>query len=177
MDKFDICFSGKVLPDKDATEVKKAIGRFFKVEGKTLDQLFSGKSIKVKKSVDVDTAGKYREAFRKMGALVDINIAKPMEDTAPSEIISKAPNQTSMNATQASLEDCAIEVTPTPIPDLGSYNLNALGSTLDESPEFQALHFDTSKLQVSEANTGSLEDCVVEKETVEIPDISKISLT
>lgn len=163
MDKFDIYFSGQILADKDPLKVKKAIGKFFKVEGKKLEKLFSGTQLKVKSAVDVDTAGKYRAAFRQMGALVEISSAAPTSPapsaqpststktkTTPQDTESKSTTSTqadtALTAVSASLADCQPPPVAIPEPDLSDYSLAFPGMDLDESPPVPDANIDTTHL-------------------------------
>lgn len=168
IDQYDIFFTGTIIEGQDEAEVRIKVGQIFKASGDKLDRLFSGEPIKIKSGVDLDTASKYRVAFREAGALIDIKpvgskpspkpapvvkpSAKPTPAPAPeqqpaiteSEITLSAPNT-------GSLIDCAEEVTPAPIPNIDN-------------------------LSMTEANTGSLIDCTQEVEPEPIPDISGISM-
>lgn len=165
MDKFDIYFSGQILADKDPLKVKQAIGKFFKVDGKKLDKLFSGTQLKVKSAVDVDTAGKYRAAFRQMGALVEISSAaqsaptptaqpsanaKPKATAQQTENASPATTQAdaALTATLASFADCHPAPAATPEPDLSDYSLAFTGMDLDESPPVPDANIDTNHLDL-----------------------------
>jgi hypothetical protein len=48
------------------------------------------------------------------------------------------------------------------------------GATIDETPRPPAADIDTSRLSVLPPNTGSLEDCKVDKPPRPIPDISHL---
>jgi len=178
MQSFDIHFRGKLLADADAQQVRAAIGKLFKVEGKALDRLFSGEAIRIKKDVDVDAANRFREIFRQAGALVEIvPHGHALAETAQSS--TKTPAKASMTllpANSGTLEDCAAPIQAQEIPDISGMGLDAIGATLDESPQPATAKIDISALSVEPANTGSLEDCQIKQTDTIIPDISHIQL-
>jgi len=188
MQLFDIYFSGKLLPDADPAAARQALGKLFKVQDQALERLFSGTPIRIKKQVDVETANRYRGAFRDAGALVDI---VPHQQAAPAEAghaaAAAADDDTQAQAQAAaglsllpprtgSLEDCAPELDAPPLPDIDWMSLDAAGATLDPSPKPAEPAIDISGLSMSEANSGSLEDCAQVKPAQPIGDISHLQL-
>lgn len=171
---YDIFFSGRILEGASLDEVKVKIGKLFNTSGDQLEQLFSGEQLKIKNGVDQETAVKYRVAFRNAGALVEIRSADtPASETADANtdkgMVLLPPNT-------GSLIDCAPRVEPAPVPDISDLSLASPGTVLDETPEPPAADIDTSELQLSPANTGTLEDCQVPKEPAPLPDISQLKL-
>ena len=72
MQSFDIYFLGEMLPDADPDAVRVGVAKLFKVQEDSVDRLFTGKALRVKQDVDAETAGRYRTAFRDVGALIQI---------------------------------------------------------------------------------------------------------
>lgn len=189
---YDVYFSGAIMEDQDAAQVKERVGQIFKAKGEQLERLFSGKPIRIKAGVDLDTAVKYRVTFRDAGALVDIKPsdssaeppkkapaqaapAKEPQPQAPQTAVSpdeEAPTLLPPNT--GSLIDCAKEVTPAPIPDISGLDMDQPGTVLDEHEPPPPAEFNTEGLS---ASTGSLEDCRQEVEPAEIPDISGLTAT
>ena len=166
MQLFDIYFRGNTLPDEDPATVRQRVGELFKVDGEALDRLFTGKPVRVKKSVDVDTASRYRGRFREAGALIDIVPSGEM----PSEIPSAA-TETGSEAASTSERVTDSGVAETPLADLAEP-----GAILDETPAPPPADIDTSGLEALPPNTGSLEDCQQDKPPRPIPDISHLRL-
>lgn len=156
------------MPDADLTEVKSGVARIFKANAQTLEQLFSGRSIKIKKSVDMDTAIKYRLKFRETGAVVDIRPA------GTAAVPGSAPQNPP--ATDTETLPAATQVQPqqadNSLPDSG---LAPVGSRIDETPEPPPANIDTSGLSAGEANTGSLEGFAEITASVPLPDISNLT--
>lgn len=173
---FDIIFSGQLLEGNNLDEVKKRIEKIFKADSDLLDRLFSGKPVIIKSGVDDETATKYRVAFRKAGALIEI---KPSNNKVPGDISpphNVLNNLTLFPANTGSLIDCAKQVTPQPIPDIDHISLASIGAVLDESPDPEPAEIDTSGLSVNPPNSGSLEDCKKEVEPYPIPDITHLDV-
>lgn len=160
--QFDIYFSGVILPDQDAEQVKQRIGQLFRLSGSGLDRLFSGAPVRIKQGVDADTARKYQETLRKAGAEVELRDRQAADhmaeaDTAPSS------DQSKPTPAEATADGAALSLAPA-------------GADMDQTPPPPPLEVDISGLSASDPNSGSLEDCVAEKPAVAIPDISRLSL-
>lgn len=173
MQAFDIYFLGEILPGVDPAEVRRGVAKLFNVGEDAVERLFTGKALRVKQNIDVDTAGRYREKFREAGALLQIvpaggppPVGSPRVDAAVD-----APAAGSDAAGQAAAT-----------PPAGAANTNdgitlaAPGATIDDTPAPAPADIDTSGLTALPANTGSLEDCQVEKDPYPIPDISHLKI-
>ena len=172
MESFDIYFLGEKLPDADPTTVRHGVAKLFKVQESAVDRLFSGKPLRVKQGVDAEAAGRYRTAFRDVGALVQI-VASGSSPPAP-----KAPDERAARTAGATAEarPMADEAPPRPPADSGGYGLAEPGAILDHSEAPAPAEIDTGSLEALPPNTGSLEDCQVEKPHRPIPDISHLRL-
>jgi hypothetical protein len=49
---FEVVFDGKTMPNRNVDDVKAALAQLFKSNPATIDKLFSGQPIAIKKSVD-----------------------------------------------------------------------------------------------------------------------------
>ena len=92
MQAFDVYFLGEILPESNPADVRRQVARLFKVQDDAVERLFSGKPVRVKQAVDVDTASRYRALFRDAGALLQIVPSggpppqrQPMADNPPSD--------------------------------------------------------------------------------------------
>lgn len=174
-ERFDIYFAGQILPEHSPDAVRQWLGAQFKIQGQALDQLFCGQPVRIKQGVDMDTAGRYRAAFRKAGALVEIRPIDAGTTATPAAPVQDEPQL--LPANTGSLADCAQPVAPAPVPDIGHMSLDTPDRPLDDTPSPPAAQIDTSHLDALPANTGDLSDCTVDKPARPIPDISALQLT
>jgi len=173
---FDIIFSGQIMEGNNLDEVKRKIGVIFGANDDLLGKLFSGKPVIIKSGVDDEAATKYRVAFRKAGALIEIKPSKE-KTTSASPSPKEASNElTLLPANTGSLIDCAKDVTPQPIPDIDHISLASTGVIIDESPDQEPAQIDISDLTLNPSNSGTLEDCAKEVEPSLIPDISHMDI-
>lgn len=166
MQAFDIYFLGEMLPDTDPVAVKRRVAKLFKVSEDAVDRLFSGKPLRVKQNVDADTASRYRAAFRDAGALLEI-----VPNGAPAPQQADAAPETAGTAAL----DPATTMAPAPAGADGM-SLAEPGAIIDHTPAAPPAHIDTSALSALPPNTGSLEDCKIDKEPHPIPDISHMQI-
>ncbi len=172
---YDIIFSGQLLEGCDLEIARQQIAKIFRANEAQLDKLFSGNPVVIKSGADDETATKYRLAFRKAGAIVEIRLSAP-----PADIHTPSPQATEgltlMPANTGSLIDCAKPVTPQPIPDITYMSLADPGTIIDESAKPEPVEIDTSAISMTAPNTGSLEDCKKEVKPYPIPDISHLDI-
>lgn len=69
--RFDLVFTGELVPGADLAEVKGNLSRLFKMDPARVELLFSGKPVVLKRGLDMDAAGKYRIAMKKAGARIN----------------------------------------------------------------------------------------------------------
>jgi hypothetical protein len=167
MQGFDIYFVGEMLPDADPDAVKIGVAGLFKLAPDSAERLFSGKPVRVKQAVDPDTASRYRAAFREVGALVQI---VPEGSPAPATRAAVPP------APKVSPAEPGLSAELPVVEESDDFDLAAPGATIDPKPSPPPAHIDTGHLEALPANTGSLEDCKVDKPSRPIPDISHIKL-
>jgi hypothetical protein len=179
---YDVIFSGQLLEGANQEDAKHQINSIFKTNTDQLNKLFSGNPVTIKSSVDEETAAKYRVAFRKAGALVEI---KPSVSTSTNSNTTQPiqpPTKETLNEltllppNTGSLIDCAKAVPPQPIPDISNISLASPGTVLDDSSPPAPPEIDTSTLSVNPANSGTLEDCKKQVEPYPIPDISHLDI-
>lgn len=70
--EFDIIFRGDIVFGHQLTDVKVKLQQLFKADAAKIDALFTGRPIPLKRNLDEATAGKYRDALIKAGAMVEI---------------------------------------------------------------------------------------------------------
>ncbi len=168
MQAFDIYFLGEMLPDADPDVVKRRVAKLFKVSEDAVDRLFSGKPLRVKQNVDTDAASRYRAAFRDAGALLEI---VPTGSPPPQRSV-PAPATEQSNVVDIT---SATDEAPAP-PAGGDMSLAEPGATIDHTPAPPPAEIDTSTLSAQPPNSGSLEDCRVDKDPQPIPDISHLKI-
>jgi len=168
MQSFDVYFAGQTLPDADPVAVRQGVARLFKARPDAVERLFSGKPTRIKQGVDADAASLYRAAFRDVGALVEIVPAGAPPAAA------KAPRRTPQ--TPAAEDGTQTPARPAVAEGVAGASLAEPGAIIDPTPPPPAAQIDTSALEALPPNTGTLEDCRVEKPHREIPDINHLAL-
>ena len=161
MQSFDIYFSGQLLADTSPEQARAAVGRMFRIEGAALERLFSGQPVRVKSGVNADQAGRYRQAFREAGALIDIVAAgsppQAREEPKPAAAAAQADAPEAdedadlqlLPPRSGTLEDCAPQIEPQQLPDTSWMGLDAPGITLDETPQPPPAEIDTAAISNS----------------------------
>jgi len=168
MQSFDIYFLGEMLPDADPATVRQGVAKLFKVQEDKVERLFSGNPVRVKQGIDVETAGRYRGAFREVGAHIQIIAtgSPPPEAKPPAAVQAPPPS-----------EPGETETPPLPeVSETSDFDLAEPGAIIDHTPPPPPADFDTGSLEALPANTGSLEDCRADKPPQQIPDISHLQL-
>ncbi|CAK0753541.1 hypothetical protein CCP4SC76_2470008 [Gammaproteobacteria bacterium] len=186
-DRFDVFFSGVCLPGQDPVAVRERVRRLFKTSDAQLTALFSGQPVAVKKGLDMEAAGKYRAAFRDIGALVTIRRAGDTGDTGDTGESSAKPVppphpvpppltavMTLLPARTGSLATFAPPVNPAALPDISRLNMADPRRPLDETPPPPPLVVDTRGLSVD--SSGSLEAFATRVTPAPIPDISRLNM-
>jgi len=84
--RYNIEFSGKVIPGWSIDEVKANLSKSLKADEETLYKLFSGSRFVIKKNVDHQTAIKINNVLKKAGADCMITPAEDSRTTAPPPI-------------------------------------------------------------------------------------------
>jgi len=69
MSKFNVIFRGEIQPGKDAGEVKKRLRTLLNADAKSIDKLFAGGPVVVRKGVDAATGRKFEQVFSTAGAI------------------------------------------------------------------------------------------------------------
>ncbi len=80
---FEIAFSGQIAAGAELETVKLHVAKIFKADAARIEQLFSGKRMIIKRSVDAATAAKYRGAFEKVGAICEVVAIASEQNATP----------------------------------------------------------------------------------------------
>ena len=156
-EKFDIYFSGELAEGSDPAEVRRALCRMNGIDETKAAKLLSGLPVRIKSNVDVETAGRYRASFRKIGVLIDIRPA-----LAPTTSETAAGMSSPSTATQ-------------PVED--NTNSNDASAGDDPAPAVTGISVEEdAELELLPPKTGSLEDCRTAKPATPIPDISAMTV-
>ena len=83
---YNIVFEGKTVPGKEIDLVKKALMNILKADDQSIDRLFSGKRVLIRKNVEAGTAKKFLKAFEDVGAVCNLEQIKVSGEVS-------APNQ------------------------------------------------------------------------------------
>lgn len=167
--RFDIIFDGELIGDSQVDEVRARVKEYFKLSDEAVDRLFGGKSVTLKRKVDMDTASKYRERFRQAGAL--IRVVPVASDEAPSPF--GLPDDAVAPAARAP----APVQNPTETEPSGmQLSEQGSGGPLEPPPPEAPPAIDTSYLSLVEQAGWTLEDCDQPPEAPPPPDISHLEL-
>ena len=182
---FEVAFGGEIRAGEDAEDVRARVGKIFNADEKKLAQLFSGKSIVIKKNIDQQTAAKYKAALNKAGAECDIRPMKPAEPPVEPVTPKQAASETAVpEPSQKTETDYGVIAPPPQTDPLGitadqiddlSVSIAPVGSDLkDEIREVEAPRIDTSGLDI--APVGSIIGKQKKEPDPPPPDTSGLSL-
>lgn len=90
--QFKLLYRGAIAPDQHQAVVRGKLQALLKISDEQTQVMFSGKPVIVKKSADQPTADRYRGAFAKAGAVLEV-IAAPIDgDEAAKSTADPAPS-------------------------------------------------------------------------------------
>lgn len=181
--RFEVVFSGQLMPGADLEIVKLGMTRLFQADEQRIAALFSGRRIIIKSNLDAAAAEKYRISLERVGARVEINAlaqepevedielapppAEPADTVAPTASVA-APGRLVV----APRDEYMAAFVDVEAPDFG---VAPLGSDLqDEKDEPAAPTFDFAALSV--APVGSDLGQAAAAPTAPPPDTSHIKL-
>ncbi len=70
--QYDIIFRGDIVLGQQLADVKLRLQQLFKADAAKIDSLFSGRPVPLKRSLDLSSAQKYRDALINAGAQVEL---------------------------------------------------------------------------------------------------------
>jgi hypothetical protein len=88
--RYDVLFSGELVPGVDRETAKARLAALFKTDVSGLGRLFSGETIVIKKGLDEATAHRYREAMKQAGAVCRVRPSIPASPAAPAGSLATA---------------------------------------------------------------------------------------
>ena len=98
-ERYNVYFAGQVMAGFDARVVRDKLAKIFNADQATLDKLFSGKAQLIKRDCDAATAGKYKQALERAGAIPIIKTAATAAATAATTAAPAPANSTSSSPT------------------------------------------------------------------------------
>ena len=173
---FDIYFRGEALDGFAPQQVQQNVAKLFKASPEKVQQLFSGKVVALKKSLDKATALKFQTVLKNAGAKIYIKQAEtaalqtnqaaspaqarsaPVQTAPPQSVTAKPTVPTPVQA-----QDTALNILP----------VGADVLTEAERPAIQAADIDTSQIKLRSAFDTSADAPVTEQ--VSAPDGSHIT--
>lgn len=72
MSRYEVVFSGQLVPGADLALVQANLGRLFQADAQRIELMFSGRRLVIKNNLDELAAEKYRSTLERAGALVEI---------------------------------------------------------------------------------------------------------
>ena len=84
--RYDVVFNGEFSPEHDINEAKQKLAKIFKLKPATVDKLFSGQSVTIRKNVDATTAEKYRKAAAGCGVIFKLDPAEASSEVPPAQV-------------------------------------------------------------------------------------------
>ena len=96
--QYDVVFHGEFSPEYDIDEAKEKLAKIFKLKPETVESLFSGQTVTIRKNVDAITAQKYQKAAAGCGVIFEL---EPLEDPVKS-----TPAPAAMAARDATMVIC-----------------------------------------------------------------------
>lgn len=95
MSRFEIAFSGQIVPGADADQVKANLARVFQADDQRIALLFSGRRVVIKSDLDQATAEKYRVTLERAGAVAEVcaleaDVPQALPQSAPAPVAAGA---------------------------------------------------------------------------------------
>ncbi|MGQ9660365.1 MAG: hypothetical protein ACUVT0_09860 [Thermochromatium sp.] len=180
-DRFDILFDGTLQPGADPHLVRKRLMSAFKLDAAGIERLFVGKTVAVKRGVDLSTAARYQRVFEAAGAMVTLR-ALATEDGPASH--PPQPSVVDESAAAAVSAPHAQRPEPPPADHTGFDSATATASLsaeggfefLERPPSDKMPDLDLSHLSLVSHPDWSLADCDRPPAPTHIPDISHLRL-
>ncbi len=157
-DRFDLSFDGTLTPGADPAEVRQRLMAAFKLDEGSVERLFRGHTVIVKRRVDAATARQFQQVFARAGAMVNLAPAGPEHPRETRSADADAPSRFETPSDSARL------------------TLAPPGALLEEPSERVAPSLDLSHLSVVPGDDWTLEDCGPLPTPIPEPDISHLSL-
>lgn len=162
-ERFDLTFSGGVVPGADPAAVRARLGALFKLDAQGVGRLFTGQPVVVKRGADAATRARFEQAFARAGAVLGVTLVEAA--------------QGGLGARSAHGGGPAPEAAQGGR-DQGGHRLALAtqGGFLEEPRTVDIAAFDTGSLSLVSGHQWDLADCEAPPEPVAIPDTGHLSL-
>jgi len=179
--RFDIQFSGELLPGFSADTVAANLAKLFKATPDTVSRLMAGGTHTLKRDTDQETALKYQAAMARAGARAELRAleapAEPARDAKPVAAATPAVASALTLAAQSGELLAEHERAPQPTLDIDTSHIKLASAfaTAEIAGQPAPAPPDTSHISVAEAGADLLPERTPEV-VVPAPDTSAISL-
>ena len=144
--EYRLVYAGEILEGQHKAVVRKRLSRLLKLDDERTEILFSGKAVVVKKAADEKTATRYRTAFEKAGARLQVlSLGEQVAEGGGGERREDAATTTESSDGASGTESAA---------EQGSLQALAPGTDIlreDEKAQVEVVEVDTSHLSVQGA--------------------------
>lgn len=82
MQKYDVIFSGELLPGFDQADVERNVAALFNLDDARVARIFSGSTVTLKRDLDQAGAARFEAALAKAGARVELQPNPPLPSAA-----------------------------------------------------------------------------------------------
>lgn len=184
MSRYEIAFSGQLVPGAPLEQVKANLARLFQADEQRIAMLFSGRRMVIKTGLDEAGAEKYRVTLERAGAVAEVRsldveveeveLPPPPEPRQPSVASAPAPASPSApsGAKVVPRDEYMAAFADVEAPDFG---IAPVGVDLqDEKPETPAPAVDLSQFSLAPAGSDMGE--IPRKLDGPLPDISHLKL-
>lgn len=179
MSRYEIAFSGQLVPGAPLDQVKANLARLFQADEQRIAMLFSGRRMVIKTGLDEAGAEKYRITLERAGAVAEVRaldveveeveLAPPPEPQRPAAV---APAASPAGAKVIPRDEYMAAFVDVEAPDFG---IAPVGVDLqDEKPDPQAPALDLSQFSLAPAGSDMGE--IPRKLDGPLPDISHLKL-
>ena len=167
---FEVVFDGRTVPGRDLAEVKANVGNLFKAKPETIERLFSGQPVTIKKDLDYPGALRYIAALKEAGALARLK----QQEGGPS-VARKASDAWSLAPVGSDLAGLRPAPAIPPALDLSNYSLAPVGADMGEPEAVVPVQVgDISSITLAEVGA----DIGTPREVIPLPepDLSEFSV-
>lgn len=114
---YNVIFTGELVDQAAPDNARRKLAALFRLDADQVDHLFSGRPIVVKRDVDLDTASRLQDVFRKAGGRaliepVDVVSAAPTPDLPATSTAEAAPIELTLAPVGAPLEQIDDQAPP-----------------------------------------------------------------
>ena len=167
--RFDIRFSGQLVPGTDPITARERLQALFKLSDSAAARLFSGTPVTIKRDIDSEMVARYRERFQAAGALIE---------AVPSDNAEEKPAHPSESGATAEASTPTASTGPADktSPDTAGLSLAPPGGWLQEEPDAPPPPVDIAHLSLVPGDDWTLEDCSPAPSPARLPDIGHLRL-